>query len=103
MTKPASKRLIGHLKPFRYPTSDDWSPNFPRDCVEFRTHLYFNEAGELSMVRICVSGEDDTGMEKDMPCLDNSTDMLRSALNWFSTVPNPVSKEWLISQGFHYW
>lgn len=68
---------------FLHPTSDSWSPSFGQEhrydnppvtsflCnVEFRVHLYYNpdKVGIITdgLIRICVSGADDTGMEKDI-------------------------------------
>ena len=98
-----SRPFIGHLDSFRHPTSDDWSPNFPRDCVEFQIYLYFSNEGSPSMIRVCVRGADDTGMEADFECKGNSIEVLRYVLNWLNKIPNPVSKAWLLSEGFRRW
>ncbi len=94
---------------FSYPTSDDWHPNFPRDTVEFRVHLYYNCYPEGTkpdgMIRISVSGADDTGMERDerlpMSEYDKRLAEIRSWLE--HKLPNPITKDWLRSQGFQMW
>jgi hypothetical protein len=40
------------LERFMYPTSDDWSPNFPRNCVECKMYEYLNVKGETCMSKL---------------------------------------------------
>lgn len=91
---------------FFYPTADNWHPNFPRDTVEFRVHVYYNDNKSSGMIRICVSGADDTGMEKDirLPPSDYPS-KLEEIRHWCQyEIPNPVTKEWLLTKGgFHWW
>ncbi len=85
-----------------WPTSDDWSPNFPKNCVEFRVYLYQKPR---NLIRVCVSGADDTGMERDehFP-MGGYEARLKEIEYWLEhKIPNPVTQEWLLQQGFKFW
>lgn len=88
-----------------YPTSDDWSPNFPRNTVEIRVIVYHTYLDpKKGMIRIVVRGADDTGMERDMHCPASEYDARVAEIRaWIRTIPNPVTKQWLLGQGFQYW
>lgn len=102
-------RRIEHPIEFFYPTSDDWSTNFPRDTVEFRVHVYYNCYPEGTkpdgMIRVCVRGADDTGMERDERLnMSEYEERLKEIRRWCENdIPNPVTMDWLRSQGFIFW
>ncbi len=106
MKKNKIQRRIENPISFFYPTSDDWSPNFARNTVQFRVYLYYNCIDDQKgMIRIVVSGADDTGMEKDesLPVADYDK-RLAEIRSWLENmIPNPVSKNWLLQQGFKRW
>lgn len=91
---------------FFYPTSDDWHPNFPRDTVEIKVYAYHTSIDPAKgMIRICVSGADDTGMNRDevLPVSDYEA-RLKELKRWLDNdLPNPLTKKWLLSNGFQYW
>jgi hypothetical protein len=89
------------LKRFMYPTSDDWSPNFPRNCVECKMYEYIDANGETCMFRLHVGGADDTSMEYDVKVTKDDASMVREALvTFFNDLPNPITKEGLREHGF---
>jgi hypothetical protein len=45
---------------FHKPSPDDWHPNYPDGTVHVASYIY-----DDGMRRICVWGQDDTGMELD--------------------------------------
>lgn len=75
-----------------YPTSDDWSPNFPRSTVEYCVHVWYN--GKKGMIRIVFRGADDTGMEKDFYIPESEyADKLKEIKYWIDyQLPNPITK-----------
>jgi hypothetical protein len=94
---------------FYYPTSDDWCPNFPRDTVEFRVHVFYNcymsTKPHDGMIRICVGGQDDFGMERDERLnMSEYETRLEEIRYWLEhKLPNPVTQNWLRTQGFRIW
>lgn len=91
-----------------YPTCDDWSPNHARNTVAIRVHLFRNpdKVGRLpdGLIRTTVSGADDTGMERDIRCPISEYEAKVAEIHaWIRTIPNPVSKAWLLGQGFRWW
>lgn len=65
MSKPVNRGVETPIV-MSYPTSDYLCPNLPRDTVEFRVHVWYNvKSSDNGMIRISVSGADDTGMERD--------------------------------------
>lgn len=90
---------------FMWPTSDDWSPNYPRNCVRFAVYAYHNpdNVGVIpsGMIRLCVGGTDDSQMEKDIRLPETQyEEKLTEIKLWIDKLPNPVTKEWLLNQGF---
>ena len=66
-----TKQKLNRFKCFRFntfkKTKDCWNPNFPGNVVRVSIMLHlptFNTKDE-SWHRVCVWGDDDTGMEKD--------------------------------------
>lgn len=99
-----NKRRIEHPISFFYPTSDDWSPNFPRNCVEITVHVYYTSIDpKKGMIRIVVRGADDTSMEKDIFLPESEYDSKVEELKgWFHKLPNPLTQKWLEIQGFSF-
>lgn len=99
-----SNRTIENPIRFFYPTSDDWSPNFPRNCVEVAVYAYYTSIDpNKGMIRIVVRGADDTLMEKDMFLPESEYDnKLKEVQFWCNGLPNPLTKEWLRTQGFNF-
>ena len=95
---------------FMYPTSDNWHPNFPRNCVEVSVYLYFNpdniaHSFRDKVIRISIGGADDTGMEIDY---EPSPAEYEATLEWVRhfvlyELPNPLTKKWLLEHGFQSW
>lgn len=81
-----------------YPTSDDWAPNFPRNTVRIAVMLW----SSLTLVRVCIWGADDVGMEKDIVVLPSSANSIFEQQILFvnNNLPNPLTKEWLLDNGF---
>jgi hypothetical protein len=108
MKKKIRRRIESPIS-FLYPTSDDWSPNFPRDTIRIRVHLYYDcyPVGTVpdGMIRISASGADDTGMEKDERLPMSEYDKRLEEIRYWcdNSLPNPITKEWLLNQGFKYW
>ncbi len=107
--KTASQRRIETPIRFFYPTSDNWCPNFIRNTVEVSVHVYYNPllTGTIphGLIRICVTGADDTGMERDerLPIEQYET-RLKEIATWCEyRLPNPLTMEWLRGQGFQRW
>lgn len=92
---------------FRYPTSDDWHPNFERNCVNISVVAYYNptKAAGLSsgLIKIVVRGADDTVMAKhiSVPILSYDYELTKINL-WFGKFPNPLTQKWLLEQGFSF-
>lgn len=89
---------------FFYPTSDDWAPNFPRNCVEITVHVYYTSIDPAKgMIRIVVRGADDTLMEKDYFLPESEYDSkLEEIKSWLHKLPNPLTQKWLETQGFSF-
>ncbi len=99
-----SERILS----FFYPTSDDWAPNFPRDCVEVSLSVYTNPnqawgIKEHGRIRIVVGGADDRSMERDCIIEDEAERLAKVAelKYWLEhKLPNPITQDWLAKQGF---
>lgn len=99
-----SPRGIENPIRFFYPTSDDWYPNFPRNTVEVAVHVYYNVLDyNKGMIRVVVRGADDTLMVKDtnLPVAEYEN-KLAEIRKWIQRLPNPLTKAWLLSDGFQY-
>ncbi len=102
-TSPWFEKILS----FFYPTSDDWYPNFPRNCVEVRLSVSHNpdKVGSIpnGRILIVVSGADDTSLEKDW-FIEEATERLSKVEElkiWLKfRLPNPLTKAWLKEQGF---
>lgn len=92
-----------------YPTSDDWHPTFSNGTVEIRVYAYYDCYPEGTkpdgMIRICVRGADDTGMERDERLnMSKYEQRLIEIKYWLEhKLPNPITMDWLRSQGFNFW
>ena len=86
---------------FKYPTSNDWSPNFPDDMVEVKLYVYHNPDGMLRMV---VRGADDTLMEKDVHVpAEQVDDKVGELAYWLlHSLPKELTFKWLKEQGFEF-
>lgn len=91
----AQRRYIQAHFRRRYPTADDWHPNFPRNTVEIVAYSYHNTIlGAEGMIRLVVRGADDTLMERDERL---------SPERWLDhKLPNPLTQNWLKAQGFSF-
>lgn len=108
-SKRGAERRIETPFSLTYPTSDNWRPNFPRNTVEIRVHVYYNCIPEGTvpngMIRVCVSGADDTGMERDERLdISEYESRLKEIGDWLAyKLPNPLTMAWLRTQGFKMW
>ena len=90
---------------FFYPTSDDWSPNFPRNTVEIKVYVYHTYIDpNKGLIRIVVRGADDTLMIKDEALSANQYDARVNELKIYleNKLPNPLTKQWLLNNGWQY-
>ena len=78
---------------FRYPTSDNWAPNFPNEMVEVCIRKMIGKCNHETW-RISVWGRDDTMRGKDFSCQEEVRRMIRS-------FPPFLSLKWLSYRGFH--
>ena len=81
----------------QWPTSDDWHPNFPRDTVRITVYAY-----ATGVLRAVVADADDTSMECDTPGVPEGLHARAAAyVRWLErALPNPLTRDWLMSQGF---
>jgi len=89
--KSRSPRVITEHRSFYWPTM----------CV--RVHDQTNEGSAKVFIRISVWGADDSGMEKDFNVpLAAKEETLRQVLRLADNLPNPLTREWLLAQGFQW-
>lgn len=101
----AQRRYIQAHFRRRYPTADDWHPNFPRNTVEIVAYSYHNTIlGADGMIRVVVRGADDTLMERDERLSpERYAARLEEIRLWLDhKLPNPLTQNWLKSQGFSF-
>jgi hypothetical protein len=103
-----SKRRVLNPIHFMWPTSDDWHPNFQRNTVSFNVFVYHgwdntnDPHHKRGMIKINISGADDTCMAmylRELPESEYDATVERINL-WIRTIPNPVTQDWLRTQGF---
>ena len=86
---------------FHYPTSDDWYPNFPRNCVRVSVMEWKGKKEDFITFRVAVWGEDDFGMEYDLFIIPSEKEMvLNRILKEVDNFPNPLTKLYLKERGF---
>jgi hypothetical protein len=121
MKRDKIKPTIEHPISFYYPTSDDWSPSFGQlpsyRCpdkigflcnVHISVYLYYNpdKVGTMpdGLIRIVVSGADDTMMGKETRCpISEYEAKLKEIRHWCDhLLPNPLTMDWLKTQGFRF-
>lgn len=71
-------------------TTDEWYPCFTGKRVKCSV-MRLPTAPKI--VRVCVWGADDDGMERDFESQAEATDMYRA-------LPEPLTKKWLTEHGF---
>lgn len=78
-------------------TSDDWHPNFLRNTVRITAYAY-----ATGMLRVHIAGADDTRMERDTEgTMESLPERAQALVYWLEhRLRNPITQEWLISQGF---
>lgn len=107
MPRPGQHRIETPIQ-FFYPVEEDWYPNFPRNTVRISVYLYFNvkwvqkKRNTNGMIRIVVSGADDTAMAKDEYLnVSQYSNRLPEIQYWCDhSLPNPLTKKWLRENGF---
>ena len=104
--RPGQHRIETPIQ-FFYPVKEDWYPNFPRSTVRISVYLYFNvkwvqKRDTNGMIRIAVSGADDTAMAKDEYLNVSQYSIRLPEIQYWCdfSLPNPLTKSWLLSQGF---
>lgn len=103
--KPTKKKpaIICHRK-FSLPTQDDWYPNRIRNTVEISVYEYtIPDKHNNLTIRVCVWGDDDFGLEKDMffPNSNEKEKALKEILREVDDFPNPLNQDWLRDRGFY--
>ena len=99
MTKNKQQRVITTHRDLYWPTSDEWYPNYQRNTVRVRIHD--QTTGDNVFVRVSVWGADDCGMERDVyVVLHDKQRVIKELCALVDSLPNPLTKTWLRSQGF---
>lgn len=95
-------------KPIKYefyaPTIDDWYPNFVGNTVRVSvfplgvTRINIGNIGlhDKVLMRVCIWGGDDDGMEKDWETT------WQKAIDFANDIKQPISKEELKQLGFNH-
>ena len=100
---------IETIKQLFYPASDGWHRQYPRNTVSVRLFAYYNpdKVGTIrdGLIRMSVGGNDNASMMKELQFKSSGSPEFESKLkelsNWLeSSLPNPLTKEWLKEQGF---
>jgi hypothetical protein len=81
------------------PTTDDWYPTFPDGTVAVSGVIEYSERYRLDhpdwpYFKILVTGDDDTGMEKEFYTPEEAEATL-------SALPAVIAKQDLLDRGFH--
>ncbi len=99
-----NKRKIDIAIQFYYPTSDDWYPNFPRNTVLVTVYKYYTSLDKnKGMIRVVVAGADDTLMVKDYTLSEAEYEnKMVEIKKWIQKLPNPLTKNFLLQDGFNY-
>lgn len=94
----------------KYPTTDDWYPTFRNGTVEIHVSLnpgkiYKDKNKKQVLPRVIVSfwGGDDFYLVKSISCqtIQEAEKIYLEKLKWIEfELPNPVTQQWLMSQGF---
>lgn len=106
---PLSKIHRSHF----YPTSDNWFPNYPNDCV--KVTLSETKHKDSVTFRVCISGADDFAMYYDVDCVkgnkrpvgfeDDCMTRHETLLYLLDLVdnklPSKISIKWCEEQGFY--
>jgi len=84
--------------------TDDWYPNYPDNKVKLSIFLSYKPRIDHYLVRMCVWGADDTGMELDFTSRDYDTlkyhyDIWKKHV--FDKVPDGVNMQWFFEHGFY--
>ena len=88
------QKVIQRMHEKMLKTSDDFCPNFPDN--EVCVHIVYSNIDE-ERVQLTVFGQDNTAM-----MIEGSVGDYDRLKNIYNRLPEPITKEWLLDNGFQY-